>query len=81
MCLSSRTRLTDFFYNQKKGRKKSTPKPTLTVSLSPDGVITIRFISNLGSLSSINFLMNFESAIGIDSINLAISPLSVDPFA
>ena len=61
------------FYNQKKGRKNSTPKPTLTVSLSPDGVVTTRFMSNLGSFSSINFLMNLESIIGICSINLAIS--------
>ena len=51
------------FYNQKKGRKKSTPKPTLTVSLSPDGVITTLSMSNFGSLSSKNFLMCLESLI------------------
>jgi hypothetical protein len=27
------------FYNQKKGRKNSAPKPTGTVSFSPDGAV------------------------------------------
>ena len=61
--LNNKTLQFVFFYNQKKGRKKSTPKPTLTVSLSPDGVITTLSISNFGSLSSKNFLMCLESAI------------------
>lgn len=55
----------DFFYNQKKGRKKSTPKPTFTVSLSPDGVVTTLSMSNFGSLSSKNFEMCLESIINM----------------
>jgi hypothetical protein len=61
MLSDSKIRLSDFSYNQKKGRKKSAPKPTLTVSFSPDGAIIVLVISNLGSFSFIKFLMNFES--------------------
>jgi hypothetical protein len=79
MCLDSKIHLSEPFYNQKKGRKKSAPNPTFTVRLSPDGAIIVLFISNLGSFLFINSLMYFESRIGIDSINLEIIALSVDP--
>ena len=59
MWLDSKIRLSEFSYNQKKGRKKSAPNPTFTVSFSPDGAIIDLFISNLGSFLFIKFLIVF----------------------
>ena len=67
--LNSKTLQFVFFSNQKKGRKKSTPKPMLTNSFSPDGAIITRFISNRGTFSFMNFFMYLESAKGIVSAN------------
>jgi hypothetical protein len=51
----------------------------LTITLSPDGAITSRDRSNLGSFSLRKLLINLESWIGICSTNVEILTLSVDP--